>query len=61
MKHKLVRDAMINDERGKANNDDGAVPALDFRRLSPTPDLYQHASHRQMHCHFISYSKDSVR
>ena len=61
MKTKLVRDAMIDDERSKTNNDDDAVPALDFSRLSPTPDLYQHASHCQVHCHFIGYSKESVR
>jgi hypothetical protein len=44
VKHKLVRDAMIDDERSKTDNDDGAVPALNIGILSPSPYLYENAS-----------------
>ena len=35
---------MIDDERSKSNNDNGGVPALNLRWLSPSPDLNESAS-----------------
>lgn len=55
MQDEFVGQAMIGDERGQSNSNDGGVPSLDTRRLLESEESNQDASYSHMHRHLVRF------
>jgi hypothetical protein len=55
VERELISNAVVGDERGQANDNDGYISALDLHRFLEGEDSDQSAAHGEVHAHLVRW------